>query len=244
MRTRSLVCGRNHSFDIARQGYVNLLRRAAPPHADTPPMVAARHRFLDAGWFAPLTDAITTALSGTQRVLETGTGTGHYVSSYLCSAPTALALGTDISPAACRMAARRNNRLGVVVADTWERLPVRDGAVDAVLCVFAPRSPSEFARVLASGGRLVVVTPAPGHLMELRDRLGLLSLEAGKLQRLDQSLRGFDLNTRAEVRHELDLTEEAAADLIGMGPNAFHKRLSAAAIQTTAAFTVSQFRKG
>lgn len=243
MQTRSLVCGRNHSFDIARQGYVNLLQRAAPPHADSASMVAARHRFLDAGWFAPLTDAITAALSGAQRVLEAGTGTGHYVSSYLDSAPAAQALGTDISPASCRTAARRSSRLGVVVADTWERLPVCDGVADALLCVFAPRNPSEFARVLASGGRLVVVTPAPDHLIELRERLGLLSVEPEKLQRLDQSLKGFDLDTRADVRHELDLPEGAVADLIGMGPNAFHGHPSPVAVQTTAAFTVSQFRK-
>ena len=45
----SLLCGGGHTFDVARQGYVNLLGRAAPENADTPQMLAARDRFLSAG---------------------------------------------------------------------------------------------------------------------------------------------------------------------------------------------------
>ncbi len=75
-----------------------------------------------------------------------------------------------------------------VVADTWAGLPVRDGAVDRVLVVFAPRNGAETARVLAPGGRLVVVTPAADHLAELVGPLGLLSVDPAKAERLAGSL--------------------------------------------------------
>ena len=240
---RSLRCGRRHSFDIARQGYVNLLLRTAPPNADTPDMVAARHRFLTAGWYEPLTHAVAEALAGTSRVLDAGVGTGHHLAAHLAATPDATGLGIDVSPAACRLAARRNPRLGCVVADTWAGLPVRDESVDAVLCVFAPRNPGEFARVLAPGGRLVVVTPSPGHLHELREQLGLLAVEAEKLHRLDSALEAFELTERTELQHSLELSQEAAADLIRMGPNAFHQQADPPAIRTTAAFTVSRFSR-
>ena len=37
----AVVCERRHGFDVARQGYVNLLTHAAPPNADTAAMLAA-----------------------------------------------------------------------------------------------------------------------------------------------------------------------------------------------------------
>ncbi len=44
----SLRCPAGHSFDVAKQGYVNLLGKP-PKNADTPDMVAARERFLAGG---------------------------------------------------------------------------------------------------------------------------------------------------------------------------------------------------
>ena len=55
--------------------------------------------------------------------------------------------------------------------DAWTGLPVRDGSAAAVLSVFAPRNPSEAARVLSDGGVFVVVTPERGHLGELVGRV-------------------------------------------------------------------------
>ena len=73
-----LACERGHRFDVARQGYVNLALRAAPRNADTAEMVAARNRFLDAGWYRPLTEAVVQALAGRVRVAEFGAGTAHH----------------------------------------------------------------------------------------------------------------------------------------------------------------------
>lgn len=239
---RVLGCGRGHRFDLARQGHVNLTRRAAPQNADTPEMVRARDRFLTGGWYRPLTEAVRETLAGRSRVAEFGAGTAHHLRAHLDGEPDALGLATDVSPAACRWAARRHDRLGVVVADTWAGLPVLDGAVDAVLCVFAPRNPAEFHRVLTPDGVLVVVTPRPEHLAELRSRFGLLGIEEEKLARLDASLADFSLLARTDVVHPLSLPADAALDLVRMGPNAFHDHGIPEDVATTAAFTVSCFR--
>ncbi|MBL6278942.1 23S rRNA methyltransferase [Micromonospora fiedleri] len=55
----ALRCPRRHSFDIARQGYVNLLTGRSPHGGDTAEMVAARAQFLEAGHY----DTISTALA-------------------------------------------------------------------------------------------------------------------------------------------------------------------------------------
>lgn len=54
----SLVCSAGHRFDVARQGYVNLLSGAAPAAADTSAMVAARAEVVAAGLLRPLSDAL------------------------------------------------------------------------------------------------------------------------------------------------------------------------------------------
>ena len=238
----TLSCENRHCFDIARQGHLNLLLRAAPRNADTPRMLAARDRFLSGGWYEPLTRKVVAALAGADRVLEAGAGTGHYIGAFLDATPAARGLAVDVSPAACRRAARRNPRLGSVVADVWRRLPVATGSLDAVLCVFAPRNPAEFARVLEPGGRLVVVTPGRDHLTELRESLGLLGLDPEKLERLDGSMTGFDLVDRQELTHPLDLSTDAATDLVAMGPNAFHIHDVPGATRTTASFVISTFQ--
>lgn len=224
MDAARLACASGHSFDIARQGHVNLLGRAAPANADTAGMVAARERFLGGGWYDPIAAALARRLRLSRRVLDAGGGSGFYLSRVLDAAPDAVGLLTDVSPYAARRAARAHPRLGAVVADTWAGLPVRASSVDAVMCVFAPRNPSEFARVLRQGGLLAVVTPNPGHLASARVGLGLLGLESDKLAKVQRSLAGaFEPVISERITAPLDLDADAARDLVAMGPNAFHE---------------------
>lgn len=219
---QALRCPTGHSFDIARQGYVNLLGRAAPRNADTPSMLEARARFLGAGHYAPLADAVAAQLSGATRIVEVGAGTGYYLARALDSNPVSEGLATDVSASAARRAARAHPRASSIVADTWAGLPLRDGAVDALLCVFAPRNPAEFARVLAPGGRLVVAVPTPAHLAELRSRYGLLGVADDKAEAVLASLPGWSLERLDSLVRPLRLTAGEVSDVIAMGPNAFH----------------------
>ncbi|MET8229991.1 putative RNA methyltransferase [Micromonospora sp. NPDC005298] len=58
---RALRCPRRHSFDIARQGYVNLLAGRAPHVGDTAEMVAARVDFQSAGHYDVISAALAAA---------------------------------------------------------------------------------------------------------------------------------------------------------------------------------------
>lgn len=219
-----LVCRRGHSFDIAKQGHVNLLGRAAPQNADTADMVAARARFLGAGHYEPIIDALVGRVRDARRVVEVGAGTGHYLAGVLDSQPRAVGLATDISPMACRRAAKAHERMAAVVADTWAGLPVRSGMADVLLCCFAPRNPVEFARIISAGGLLLVVTPNEGHLAQARESLGLLGIQDDKLAKLNRSMAGaFEAVWSQRIRWTMDLDAAAVTDLVQMGPNAFHE---------------------
>ncbi|MFT3889585.1 MAG: SAM-dependent methyltransferase [Arachnia sp.] len=217
----ALRCATGHSHDVARQGYVNLLGHAAPANADTPAMLDARARFLAAGHYAPLADALARRAAGARRVVEVGAGTGYYLARVLDAVPDAEGLATDVSVAAAKRAARAHPRAASVVADTWAGLPIVDAVADVLLCVFAPRNPAEFARILAPGGRIVLAVPGPDHLAELRADYGLLGVGDDKTSRIRAAFPGWAVEEEA-VRASIDLTADEVADVIAMGPNAFH----------------------
>lgn len=216
-------CERGHSFDVARQGYLNLLGGGQPANADTAGMLTARGRVLASGRFDPLLSLVAEHTRGAQRVLEVGSGTAHYLRHCLADAPAARGIALDVSVAAARLAAKADPRIAAVVADVWRGLPVLDHSLNAVVCVFAPRNLAEFVRVLRPDGRLVVLTPNAGHLAALRRHHGLLGIEPEKDERLLAATREFfDLRTTSRVRIPVELSPELAADVIAMGPNAFH----------------------
>lgn len=241
---RVLSCSAGHGFDLARQGYVNLLRGPAPGNADTTEMVAARDRFLDTGAYRPVQEVVTACCAGAARVVEVGAGTGYYLCAAVAAHHPRAHLALDVSIAAARRSARRG--LASAVADTWAGLPVRSRAVDRLLCVFAPRNPEEFARVLAPEGRCIVITPSPRHLAALRRRFDLLDVPEDKLARLDESLRaaGLHLANRTHLEFEVTLSGQAVADLVGMGPNAFHRQPPAVdeTLGALVSITISDFR--
>ncbi|AOT04595.1 methyltransferase domain-containing protein [Arthrobacter sp. U41] len=234
---RSLVCPAGHSFDAAKQGYFNfLVGKGTVFEADTAAMVAARFDFLSAGHYRPLAGAVAElaapALSGgtvqnPASVLDAGTGTGHYLRAVLdrmaLNRTPAAAVGLDISKFALRRAARVNPEAVNLVCDVWQPLPVADAAVDVVTVVFAPRNAGEFARVLRPGGRLVVVTPRPGHLEEVAGRAGMLGIDPAKDERLAASLEGHFSTLSADTLDvPLLLAPDDVARLALMGPAGHH----------------------
>lgn len=238
-------CPEGHRFDLARQGYLNLLGGPQPAHADTPAMIAARARVHEAGVFAPVHDLLAEVCAGRVAILEVGAGTGAYLQAALGENSGSVGVALDISTAAARVAAKLDPRIASVVADVWQRLPLIDAGMDAVLAVFAPRNFAEFARVLAPSGQLVVVTPEPDHLIELRSAHQLLGLHPQKAASVAaHAEEGFELVDRLRHRSAYDADSGLVADLIAMGPNAFHGLPSAVEATTlTVSVTVQVFER-
>ncbi len=217
-------CASGHSFDVARQGYLNLLGRGQPANADTAAMLVARARVHAGGLFDPVAAELLAQLPDeTETCLEVGAGNAHYLAAVVGARPATRGLALDVSIAAARAAARAHPRVASVVADVWRGLPVRTASIDAVLCVFAPRNLAEFRRVLRPAGRLLVVTPTEHHLASLRRRYGLLDVDPAKDERLlAQASEGFEVVTTTTSTRRADAGADQVRDLIAMGPNAFH----------------------
>ena len=115
-------CAAGHSFDIASQGYTHLLpvqnKRSRDP-GDSKEMIAARRRFLEAGVYQPIAQAVAeTTLAGlspanTPGCLDAGCGEGYYLRQLATAAkgrgqPLAL-MGLDISKWAVLAGQNRTN---------------------------------------------------------------------------------------------------------------------------------------
>ncbi|MDO4631470.1 MAG: methyltransferase domain-containing protein [Corynebacterium sp.] len=231
-----LVSESGHPYDVARQGYVTLASGAGLRYSgDDLSMIQARETFLSHGHFAPFVEKVSTTVEqvfddihlpdDAQPVItEVGAGTGYYLSHVLDSIEGARGIGIDVSVPAAKLLARCHPRVGAVVADVWSTMPILDASIDAIIVVFAPRNASEFARILKPEGEVIVVTPNQGHLAELRQPLGIIDIEKGKLERMIAQASGH-LVPAADpetIEFEMQLDQQSIATQIGMSPSARH----------------------
>lgn len=223
-------CASGHNFDIASQGHTHLLpvqhKRSLDP-GDSKEMVAARRRFLNAGHYQPIAEAVARAvladLPAQAACLDAGCGEGYYLRQLAAAATERgqmlAILGLDISKWAVLAAAKQDPRPNWVVG-TNARLPVLDGTLDRVLCLFGFPVYAEFARVLKPGGRLIQVDAGPDHLRELRE----IIYPTLKPQRPAETAApaGFSVLPGETVRFALELnSQEQIADLLAMTPHLY-----------------------
>ena len=165
---RRWVCGHGHSFDVARDGYVNLLvkgRRQNRQPGDNAEMVAARRRFLATGAYDPMTDELASLAAGLRPAiaLDVGCGEGRHTRAI----PAAVTLGVDVAKPAVAAAAKAHPQGWYAVANAAD-IPLDDASADLALNVFGPVAAAELARVVRPGGWVVAAHPGTEHLAELR----------------------------------------------------------------------------
>lgn len=248
----SLRCTNHHSFDVARQGYATLLPgRGAAVTGDTAAMITARAGFLSSGHFEPIVDTVASQAAEVADglLLDAGAGTGYCLARAVEAAGRP-GLALDVSKYASRRAARAHPRIGAVVADIWQQLPVRDAAVSVVLNVFAPRNAAQMYRVLHPRGHLLVVTPASSHLRELVTELGLLKVDERKQERFDEHFGAlFTVLRRDVLEFPMSLRHAEIKAVVEMGPSAWHatgvERIAAlpCPMTVTASTTVTLLRR-
>ena len=215
-------CENRHSFDIARQGYVNLLtvdRKHAKHPGDTKEMVAARKAFLDGGFYQPIADKVIelTAPLAPAAVLDAGCGEGYYLTRLQQALPQTAFAGLDISKDAVRFAAVRNKN-ALWLTGTAAALPFPGGSFDGVLSMFALTVEEEFSRVLRPDGWYLQVIAGPEHLMGLKNIIYPEILRKDKV--LHAALDGFRL-THSETLEFTFVVEDNAQvrNLLSMTPH-------------------------
>ena len=176
-------CSNNHSFDIAKQGYTNLLpvqHKKSKSPGDDADMVAARHTFLSAGHYQPLADHLNAWIiekieaqhNDHINIIDTGCGEGYYThqlqQALNTKAISSEIIGIDISKHAVKAAAKRSKIIQWFVANS-KALPVADQSANLILSLFAPTQSEEFYRSLRTQGLVILATTGKKHLIQLRE---------------------------------------------------------------------------
>ena len=220
---RSYVCPNRHSFDVARQGYVNLLtvqQKHSLNPGDTREQVLSRRCFLEAGYYEPILNAlIETAkeLGITGPIIDVGCGEGYY-SAQLAWALDAELMGFDISKEAVRCAAAKYKGSTWLTA-TASHIPVEKGSAQLLTSLFALTLPEEFARVLSDEGYYFQVLACQDHLLALKS----IIYPELKLKEKDSvpELPGFMLHKSVPIRFSFTVEGEQIQNLFSMTPHVF-----------------------
>lgn len=204
---KSWRCTNNHCFDIAKQGYVNLLpvhQKNSLSPGDNKEMLDNRRRFLNQGFYQPLAEALAESLNNDDSsvaeatVLDIGCGEGYF-SHRIKQAHLGFKIyGIDISKQAIQMAAKAYKECEFSAASS-ANLPIKSHCLDFIIRNFAPSKETELHRVLKPNGTVITITPGEHHLHQLRHRI---YDKVGPYQAAPEFTQ-FTLAKRHEVQFEM-----------------------------------------
>ncbi|EOQ66157.1 methyltransferase domain-containing protein [Acinetobacter sp. P1(2023)] len=249
---RTWRCEQGHSYDVAKQGYVNLhvvQHKHSKNPGDTPESVDARRAFLQGGYYQPLQQAVVDLLKqlDVKAILDIGCGEGYYTSAM--QQVVEHCVGVDIAKTAVQRAAKLNPEVTWVVG-TGATLPVLDHSMDACTSLFSPIPQAEIARVLKDEGYLIVVTPASEHLYAMREAL-FEQVNPHTPEKFVEQLQDlFELKQEQIIDAPFVLEQQALKNLIAMTPYAYKaspERRSQleqhSQLEVTASFQIYVFQK-
>ena len=214
----SLRCGKGHTYDIARKGYVHLHHKTVQSEYDRQ-LFEARRAVFDAGIYGEVFNALKERMQQLhpKTVLDAGCGEGFYTHSLASAMPDCLFIGIDLSKDAIVAAAGRSASALYCVGDL-NRLPFADNTFDVILNILSPASYTSFARVLRKGGRLIKIMPGREYLQEIREKLpgdknGYDDTKVPDYLREHMNLEAID-----RLHYTSPLTKELYAHFLNMTP--------------------------
>ncbi len=240
---KSAVCPDHHTFDYAKQGYLNLLLKQSKDHGDNPAMVKARTDFLHTGAYQFLRDHLAEKVkeNHSEVLADLGCGEGYYTSALGCTEK----YGFDLSKDALKHAAKNDSSSQYAVASIFH-LPLADSCCDTVITCFAPAANEEIARILKPNGIFLFVTPGPRHLFEMKSVLYETPYE-NEMEDLETTL---SLEKDEMIEQKFLCRQEGLMNLFLMTPYAYKtstagrdKLSQAGDLELTAQFRVRTYRK-
>lgn len=221
LNNKTMSCPKKHSFDIAKEGYVNLLpvnsKKSKEP-GDNSKMTFARRNFLESDYYKPLANKIIEIIQrfdNKENILDLGCGEGYYTGliadNYMHSNFTAL----DISKVAVKYGSKRYKNVDFCVASAFE-MPIKDNSMDIVYRIYAPSLDTELNRVIKNGGYLITVTPGNRHLYQLRE---IIYSDVLNLSTKDDESKTLTRISSQNLHYMMNITnKQVVSDLLDMTP--------------------------
>ena len=163
---KTYKCENGHSFDIAKEGYVNLNMHNSQRTGDNQTMIKARQSFLSMGYYSFLKDEINSILKSDATLVDLACGEGYYTADFICNDK----IGIDLSKTGLKIASKKDKSTTYLLNSIFHN-PLKDKCADFVTTIFAPIAKEEIYRLLKDDGCFILVKPDSDHLIELKQVL-------------------------------------------------------------------------
>ena len=164
--TGKMYCINNHSFDVAKQGYVNLMTKPVASMYSKD-LFESRQQIITSGLYDEVQHAIAQLLSGEQVILDTGCGEGSHLERICEQLPSSVGVGIDLSKEGIIAAAKHYGNKIWCVGDLANS-PFQAGSFTTILNFLSPANYDEFKRLLVPGGKVIKVVPQSNYLQQIR----------------------------------------------------------------------------
>ena len=253
-KDKTYECCNGHSYDIAKEGYVNLMlanQKHSKEPGDSKESLRCRQKFLGNGYYESLAlylqYSINKYLNDGDTFLDAGCGTGYYLNIVAQGEKELELYATDIAKAGVAMSSKQVKEATCFVGSVFH-LPMADESLNGLMSVFCPYSAEEFYRVTKKGGYIWAVTPGERHLYEIKD---IVYDEPYLNEETGYELPGFSLVENHKVTYVMDLNNKEDINTLWMMTPYYHttamenneKILSMDHVTATADFLVSLYRK-
>lgn len=227
----SLVCSNRHCFDLAKQGYINLLTKAVKVDYEQD-MLQSRRSICKEGFYNPLIDTLGEMIAALHSdndserlsILDAGCGEGSHLIHTVGNLEQRgieeiTGVGIDISKYGVQIAARECPELIWCVADL-AKLPFKAEQFDIILNILSPSNYAEFKRVLTPTGVIIKVIPEENYLKELREHFYQHTEKQSYsnekvVKHFEES---FGILEQKRITYRVDLNHEMLEDLVKMTP--------------------------
>lgn len=175
---KTFVCINNHCFDIAKEGYVNLLpvqQKKSKQPGDNKIMIQCRQDFLNQHYYdvliepcAKIIDKLITKRFDSCVLLDIGCGDGFFTRKIFQQLKqSTVCYGMDISKEAIKASAKKEKSIAWAVA-SYNNIPLQDNSIDIILKINAPLNYQKTRDKLSEDGVVISITPGEKHLNGLK----------------------------------------------------------------------------
>lgn len=205
-------CSNRHSFDISKEGYVNLYLKKAIDSGDSKESINARHSFLNKNYYLFLKEKMNEIITDLDitSLCDLACGEGYYTKDLKVEHKT----GIDLSKKGLKIASKNDPSTTYILSSIFHT-PIEDKSVDMAITCFAPIAKEEIKRILKDSGYFLLINPHADHLYELKK-----VIYENPYENIDDDIDidGLKLINKEVISNKFTLEKEDLYNLFKMTP--------------------------